>query len=176
MARGEIWQNFPKLLRFMALFPSLTKGGKMENKIRKKTRRSWEPGSALKIRDCQRRTKHAGRGCQGVWHQILQSRSSEPLLPTQNFGISSGSETLSAPDRTIEVAITIVKNSPNTADSLKHLVLLGKFTGNLPQMVNYYGAHKRITKSIAKLFRFFLHRNDRKLIPKHFGKVDRGIW
>ena len=23
MARGQIWQNFPKLLRFMALFPSL---------------------------------------------------------------------------------------------------------------------------------------------------------
>ena len=53
MARGQIWQNFPKLLRFMALFPSLEKcfipkqksQGEKPPKIRKKSSQeqsSWE--------------------------------------------------------------------------------------------------------------------------------------
>ena len=55
MARGQIWQNFPKLLRFMALPPSLFETILIRNVFR--------PNGILKVREHKMSEKYPNTTC-----------------------------------------------------------------------------------------------------------------
>ena len=81
MARGQIWQNFPKLLRFMAFFPSLLRSGSWVGVC-------WSRGqSPAYSESCVTRWAGAGVGlsrAQGQAGEILTSSDSTYYRSSQN--------------------------------------------------------------------------------------------